>query len=80
MEIREIRKLIDPKVYREIKSACGSSINLLLGVLNEINMINIMPTDTDGSDVYYIQNEETKKMASMDFKNVNRMTQGFCTR
>ena len=76
----KIKKYISKNVFSEIASACSKNTSLLLTILNDINVINIAPTDTNGRKVYYIQDNKVETATSMEFKNVNCFAQGFETR
>ena len=73
----EIKKYIPKREWNEIKSDRNGNKKELLEILREINVINVNPTDTDGSKVYYIEDGQIKASRVLELKNSRCLAQGF---
>ena len=73
----EIKKYIPKREWNEIKSDRKGNKKELLEILREINMINVNPTDTDGSRVYYVEDGQIKASRMLELKNSRCLAQGF---
>ncbi len=73
----KIEKYISPQAYRDIKTKCKDNTTDLLRILNDINVINVNPTDSQGQQVLYIQDNELKVSATIKFKHARCLCQGF---
>lgn len=79
LNITKIRKYIHKREWNLIKSDCGNNKKQLLDILNEVHRINVKPTDTNGSKVYYIEDGKIKVSRVMELKNSKCVTQGVGT-
>lgn len=74
-----ITKYIKSNIWTKIKGHCGNDTKKLLNFLEEIEAINIQPTDTPGKQVCYIQDNTIKTSLNIKFKSARRLTQSFTT-
>lgn len=74
-----ITKYIKNNIWTKIKGHCGNDTKKLLNFLEEIEAINIQPTDTPGKQVCYIQDNTIKTSLNIKFKSARRLTQSFTT-
>lgn len=73
----EITKYIPKRQWGIIQGACGNNKKQLLEILHEINVINVNPSNTDGSKVYYVEDGQIKASRVLELKNSRCLTQGF---
>lgn len=74
-----ITKYIKSNIWTKIKGHCGNDTKKLLNFLEEIEAINVQPTDTPGKQVCYIQDNTIKTSLNIKFKSARRLTQSFTT-
>ena len=74
-----IKKYIKKNVWTKISNYCGKDIGKLLAFLRDIQVINVRPTDTQGKQVYYIENDELILSQNIKLKTAKRLTQSFAT-
>lgn len=74
-----ITKYIKSNIWTKIKGHCGNDTKKLLNFLEEIEVINVQPTDTPGKQVCYIQDNTIKTSLNIKFKSARRLTQSFTT-
>lgn len=74
-----ITKYIKSNIWTKIKGHCGNDTKKLLNFLEEIEAINVQPTDTPGKQVCYIQDNTIKTSLNIKFKSARRLTQSFAT-
>ncbi|MBP3397516.1 MAG: hypothetical protein J6K82_01145 [Alphaproteobacteria bacterium] len=74
-KVTKIKKYIPKNIWKDICSAAGKNKVVLLSVLQEIERINVMPTDTQGRKVVYVEDGVAKVSMLVDFKNSYRLTQ-----
>lgn len=80
-EIRpiKIKKYISKVTWGQIQSKAGNSIDTLLNILQDIDNINVNPTDTNGEQVIFIKDKQVKISPTVKFKNSRCLCQGFGT-
>lgn len=80
-EIRpiKIKKYISKVAWGQIQSKAGNSIDTLLNILQDIDNINVNPTDTNGEQVIFIKDKQVKISPTIKFKNSRCLCQGFGT-
>lgn len=78
-EIRpiKIKKYISKVTWGQIQSKAGNSIDTLLNILQDIDNINVNPTDTNGEQVIFIKEKQVKISPTVKFKNSRCLCQGF---
>ena len=75
----EIKKYIPKSVWKSICKAANDNKALLISVLQEINKINVVPSETHGKKVFYVKDGQVQMSSFVDFKNCWRLTQSLGT-
>lgn len=71
---QKIKKYISKSVWKQIKKATGTSKNILLQILQDVQDINIVPTETGA--VHYIKDGEETISSNVEFRG-NCLSQRF---
>lgn len=79
VKITKIKKYISKSAWGQVRAKCGTNTADLLRILNDVNDININPTDTRGDQVVYVKDGQVRVSPTIQFKNANCLTQGFGT-
>lgn len=75
----KIKKYIARSAWCRIMSKVGHSTQDALNVLQDIENINVNPTQTPGSQVVFIQDGQVRVSPTVKFKNSRCLCQGFGT-